>query len=130
MDSSDLKRLSETEAEVMRTIWSLAGSVTVTQILQIFAETKNWKTSTLSTILARLQHKGFLSKTLVGNINYYTPTLLEEEYKKRETKSFLTAIHNGSVKSFFAALAEDEEMAAAEISEIRQWFGEKAGDKI
>jgi len=40
---------------------------------------------------------------------------------------FLTEVHNGSVKSFIAALADGTGMSEEEIAEIHRWFREKAG---
>lgn len=117
-------RLSETEMEVMQTIWDLKGPVTVQQVLDIFARTRGWKTSTLSTILSRLITKGFLTKSIKGKANHYTPTLLENEYKNYETQKFVSSVHGGSIRSFVAALANTTEMSSDEIAELRKWFQE------
>jgi len=121
-------RLSETEMEVMQTIWELATPVTVAQLLSIFKEDKGWKTSTLSTILARLIEKGFLSKEMKGKVNYYDITLTLQEYQKHETQNLLTNLYSGNVKTFVAALVDDETVTQDDIEDLKQWFQDKAGD--
>ena len=128
-DVNKLGRLSQTEMEIIRTIWGLTAPVTVQQVLNILAESRKWKTSTLSTLLSRLIKKGFLTKEMKGNINLYTPTLSEDEFKKHETRMFMSTIHNGSYKSFIAALVNDVRMDSDELAELREWFQEKIGDK-
>ena len=128
MQHNELGKISESEMEVMRVIWELAAPVTVSRVLEIFSARRGWKTSTLSTIMDRLIEKGYLTKTLHGKTNIYTPILTEETYKEHQTSAFLSAVHGGSVKSFIAALADSGNLRAEEIEEIRVWFSEKKGD--
>jgi len=123
-----LGRLSETEMEVMEVIWGVAASVTVAQLLDIF-ESKGWKTSTLSTILKRLIEKGYLTKSMIGKVNYYDPVLTLDEYKKHETQSFLSRLYNGKVKNFIASLVDDDELSRDDIAELKEWFARKEGKK-
>ncbi|KOP64682.1 CopY family transcriptional regulator [Bacillus sp. FJAT-18019] len=122
----NLGRLSETEMEIMEVIWELETTVTVNRLMEIF-QSKDWKTSTLSTILKRLIEKGFLTKSMTGKTNYYTPTLTLSEYKKYETQSFLSRLYNGKAKNFIAALVEDDELNQDDIAELKEWFARKDG---
>lgn len=122
----NLGRLSETEMEIMEVVWELETSVTVNRLMDIF-KAKDWKTSTLSTILKRLIEKGFLTKSMNGKTNYYTPTLTLTEYKKYETQSFLSRLYNGKAKNFIAALVEDDELNQDDIAELKEWFARKDG---
>lgn len=125
---NNLGRLSETEMELMEVIWKEKAPVTVARLLELFDE-KEWKTSTVSTMLKRLIEKGFLIKKLDGKVNYYTPTLTLDQYKKAETKTFLNRLYNGKVKNFIAALVDDEELTQQDIAELKEWFGRKKGEK-
>ena len=120
-------RLSEMELEVMREVWGMADPITVARMLEIFSARRDWKTSTLSTIMDRLIEKGYLTKTMHGKANIYKPVMTETAYKERKTRDFLKEVHNGSAKSFIAALADGAGMSAEEIAEIHRWFREKAG---
>ncbi|MFL1675664.1 BlaI/MecI/CopY family transcriptional regulator [Paenibacillus dendritiformis] len=124
----NLGRLSETEMEVMEVIWGLETSATVNQIMEIF-KNKDWKTSTLSTILKRLIEKGFLTKSMSGKVNYYNPALTLSEYKKYETQSFISRLYNGKVKNFIATLVDDDELSHEDLAELKDWFARKDGRK-
>jgi len=121
-------RLSETEMQVMQTIWELATPVTVAQLLDIFNESKRWKTSTLSTILARLIEKGFLTKKMKGKVNFYDISVTLENYQKYEIQNLLTNSFGGNIKTFVAALVDDNSVTQEDIDDIKQWFQDKAGD--
>lgn len=123
----NLGKLSETEMELMEVIWQEEEPVTVSRLLEVF-ENKDWKTSTVSTLLKRLIEKGYLTKTLDGKVNYYHTTMSLEQYRKLETQSFLNRLYNGKVKNFIAALVDDDEYSQKDIAELREWFKQKKGD--
>jgi len=121
-------RLSETEMEIMQTIWELATPVTVAQLLDLFSESKGWKTSTLSTILARLIEKGFLTKEMKGKVNFYNTSVTLENYQKHEAQSMLSNLYGGNIKTFVAALVDDNSVTKDDINDLKQWFQGKVGD--
>lgn len=127
MNEKKIGKLSETELDVMKSVWELAAPITVSRLLEVFEESKGWKISTLSTLLARLIEKGFLTKRLDGKVNIYSPLLSLEEYRNYETRTFMKKVHGGSIKSFIAAFADDENITLEEISELKHLLDEKGG---
>ena len=120
-----LLRLSDAEMDVMQAVWGLANPVTVAQLLSIFEAEKQWKTSTLSTLLARLIEKGFLRKEMQGKVNYYHQVVTYPMYQKNETKSLLANVFKGNVKNLMAALVEDE-LSAADFDELQEWLRQRS----
>ncbi|MCL2405746.1 MAG: BlaI/MecI/CopY family transcriptional regulator [Defluviitaleaceae bacterium] len=123
-----LGRLSETEMEVMQVVWEQATPITVAKLLDLFAEKKGWKTSTLSTILSRLIQKGFLTKTMKAGVNYYNTDVTLYDYQKSETRSLLTNLYGGNVKNYVAALVDNEGITNKDIEDLKHWFKTITGD--
>ena len=123
------KKLSEAEAEVMEAVWDFGRPVLVAELLRRFAPEKGWKTSTLSTLLARLMDKGFVTKSLAGKANYYTPLLTREEYKRSATRTFLETVHGGSLASFVASLSGGAQLSEEELAELRAWALRAGGER-
>ena len=48
--------------------------------------------------------------------------MLEEEYKKQQTKNFISKLYNGSVKNLVASLFENEQISDEELLEIKKMF--------
>ena len=117
-----LGRLSDVEMEVMQVIWGLATPVTVAQLLKIFEDKKGWKTSTISTMLERIISKGFLRKEMKGKANYYSIVATLTDYQRQEGRNIISSLYGGSVKNFVAALVEDDNITAADVEELREWF--------
>jgi len=123
-----LGRLSDVEMELMQTIWGLATPVTVSQLLDIFEDSKGWKNSTMSTMLERIIAKGFLRKEMKGKVNYYCIVASLQDYQKQEGRSIIASLYGGSVKNFMAALAESGSMTDSDVKELQEWFANSIGN--
>jgi len=120
-----LVKISEAEREVMQIIWASGNPMTSAEILELMPPEREVKITTLLTFLTRLNEKGLLSYERKGKKNYYIPLITEKEYKKFESKSFLSNIHGGSIKSFIAALCDDGEISREEIEELKRWLSQR-----
>lgn len=117
-----LVKISEAEKEVMQIIWAAGSPITSNEILDMLPPERELKITTVLTFLTRLTEKGLLTSMKRGKKNYYVPLVTENEYKSYESKSFLAAIHGGSIKSFIAALCDDDEISHEEIEELKRWL--------
>jgi len=118
------QRISDSEMEIMKIIWEKGAPITTAEIHKKLPEGKSWAASTVLTFLARLSNKGIITSKKKGIANIITANMTEKEYLASETKNFLKQVHNGSPKSFFAALIEDDGLSRAEVDELKAWFKE------
>ena len=119
--------LGESELEIMKILWH-AGQAVNTQYINHAAAKKNWKRTTISTYLARLVEKGAIVCEKQGNQYFYQAILLEEEYRKGQTKHLIQSLYAGSVKDFAVALFREETLSKEEIAQLRAIFDEKEGE--
>lgn len=115
-----LPHISEAEMEVLRALWDGGDWMSVGDVCAK-TEQSGWKYKTVATFLLRLNDKGILESRKEGKTNYYRPLLTEEEYKRRETASFLEEVHGGSMKSLLAALYGRKADKQA-LDELEQWI--------
>ncbi|MCM3716665.1 BlaI/MecI/CopY family transcriptional regulator [Halalkalibacter oceani] len=121
-----IKKLSDTEMELMEVIWACDPPVTSSELLRIFLKRdKTWKAQTISTFLSRLVDKGLLKATRIGRTNHYAPCLSQKAYKLWETENVLDALYEGSVKNMISALYDGDKLSDEDISELKQWFSGK-----
>lgn len=112
-----IKKLPETELEIMLALWEADKSVQRNYFNTRFSE-KGWSDSTILTMLARLQEKGFITSEKSGNKNIYTAVISKDEYLKVENSSFLSRLHKGSIKHFIASLADNDGLTSDDIDEL------------
>lgn len=112
-----IKKLPETELEIMLCLWDAGKSVQRNYFNAQMPE-KGWSDSTILTLLSRLQEKGFIASEKSGNKNIYTAIISKDEYMQIENNSFLSKLHKGSVKHFVASLADSDNLIPQDIDEL------------
>lgn len=119
----EIKRLPESELEIMQIIWKKSAPVSRVDIEQALQETHPLAPTTILTLLTRLCEKGFLSLKKEGRSNLYEPLIAEKEYLATESRSFLDRVFHGSVASFATALC-DSGVTKEELEELRRLLEE------
>lgn len=76
------KFLGALEAQVMERVWS-RGRVTVRDVVDDLASTKQLAYTTVMTIMSRLHQKGLLRRAREGKTYVYAPALSREEFRAR-----------------------------------------------
>ena len=116
------KRLPESEAEIMLTVWRLGGSVTSDEILTHME--KSWGKTTLLNLLTRLVGRGFLKVEKEGRLNVYTPLVEKEDYLRQESGDFLRRYHAGSLTTLVAALYSGNSVTREDLLELQKFIDE------
>ncbi len=111
-----MKRLPDTELEVMKALWS-TGPDTPRALLEDRLAPFCWAANTINTYLARLADKGFVAVRRAGRSNLYTPLVGQEEYLAFDSRAVLDRLY-GSPRNFVAALAR-EGMRRGELEELQ-----------
>ena len=118
-----MKRLPDTELEVMKALWD-SGPDTPRAALERALAPHGWAANTINTYLTRLADKGFLSARRLGRSNRYTPLVSREEYQRQEGKTILGKLYKGSLKRFAAALHDGGALDQSEVEELRAYLEE------
>lgn len=114
----ELPKISDSEWEIMKIIWQ-NDSITSTKIINELQEKTNWKASTIKTLINRLLNKEAISFTKKGKEYYYFSIVSEEECIKKESKSFLSKVFNGSLNSMVVNFVKSQKLTKTEIDELK-----------
>ena len=98
-----MKRLPDTELEVMKALWN-AGESTSRTVLETALEPFGWVSNTVNTYLTRLEKKGFVSVERDRRGNHYSALVSQEDYQAFDSQTVL-AQRYGTPRNFVAALA-------------------------
>ena len=113
-----MQKISEAEMEIMNIIWNYDSGMKSKDIMEVIPN-KQWKITTVLTLISRLIDKGFLKAEKNGRGKIYSSVISEKEYKKMCSKNFLNEFYEGSAKNFFAALFEDNEISEKDLEELK-----------
>jgi predicted transcriptional regulator len=119
-----IKRLPDSELEIMMIIWEAGQQVSSTYIIEKLKGEKDWVHTTVLNFLSRLVDRGFLETSKQGRFNYYNPIISEKDYLQKESKTFLEKMHKNSLKSLVAALYDGEAISKEDLEELSNFVDE------
>lgn len=118
-----IKRIPDSEFEIMEIVWGLDKPVTSSDIMTRISKTK-CKAPTIISYLNRLEEKGFLKSEKQGKERFYQAIVQRDEYLKFETKNFFKKYHNNSIFSFMNALIQSKSISPQELKDLKQKLNE------
>lgn len=120
-----MKRLPDSELEIMMIIWDLNKPVTRFEIEERMDADRKLSPTTILSFLSRLQEKGFLDVQKSGKNNVYIALVDKESYLQAESRSILKRIYQNSAKNFIAALYDGNSLSDEELKELEDYISEK-----
>ena len=120
----EVPRISETEWEVMRVLWTHAPCSAL-KVFQILSRTDpSWHPKTVKTFLTRLMNKGALGFEKQGRAYLYRPLVSEQECVAVASESFLDRVFGVSLKPMLAHFVEHKKLSPKEIKELKKLLEE------
>lgn len=120
-----IKRLPDSEFEVMKIIWNSEPPITTLQIMEKLDSSKVWKPQTVLTMLLRLIEKGFLKSERVGRERNYTLLIQEQEYMQIEANNFMGRYRGNSVGNLIKTLYDGQNLSQDDLQELKNWLAER-----
>ena len=99
-----LRKLPESELEVMQALWACNVPATRAKMEQILKDTHPIAQTTLLTLLSRLADKGFVRIEKGERAAKYYPLVDKEAYLAQQSKHFVEKLCGGSISLFASAL--------------------------
>jgi predicted transcriptional regulator len=111
-------RLSKSEEQLMELIWK-HGKVFMKDLLESYPEPKP-ATTTIATLLKRMQDKGFVAFTLYGNSRQYYPLVDKAAYFSRHVKGIIKSYFDDSPMQFASFFTRSTNLTTSELEELRR----------
>lgn len=120
----NLPKISDSEWEVMKIIWS-KEEATANEIIDNLKGKQEWKNTTIKSLINRLLNKEAIGFRKNGKEYFYYPLISEEECIKEESQSFLKKVFNGSLNEMVLNLVKSEKLTQEDINELRDILNNK-----
>ena len=114
------EKKTKAEMEVMNVLWDARHALTVSEIVEGYAEPRPAYT-TVATFLKILEAKGYVEhkrKEATGRTFYFSPMLSREKYIAHVVNNVKDTLFGSSAKSFCSFLIQNEELTDDELREI------------
>ena len=120
-----LKKLPDTEFDIMKVVWANTPPITTNIIMQQLGNKRKWRAQTIVSFMLRLVERGFLSTEKNGKERTYFPLVSKEDYLKFETSNFMKLFHDGSFLNLANTLYDDKALTDKDIDELLNWAKER-----
>lgn len=119
------KKLTPIEEKVMMVIWDSDEKPHLSEIVKEINErySKDWKPQTISTYLAHLVRKGYLSFERKGKVFLYTPLVDKKTFCKQQIKNMYEYYGNYSFVDFFRIFQDTGLVTDKDVAEMKNMLG-------
>lgn len=123
-----MKKLPDTEFDVMKVVWDNTPPVTTTVIMEQLGNERGWPVPALITMLSRLNEKGFIYSEKKGKMRYYYPLIKKADYIEFITKDFMERYHNGVFTSFYSTYYDIRMVSDENLNAFVNWVRQHRGE--
>jgi BlaI family transcriptional regulator, penicillinase repressor len=110
--------LSKAEKQLMEIIWK-KEKVFMKDILEAYPEPKP-ATTTIATLLKRIQDKEFVAYRLFGNSRQYYPLVKKKDYFSKHVKGIIKNYFEDSPLDFASFFTTSTNLSASELEKLRE----------
>lgn len=119
--------LSKAEEQVMEYLWS-TEKIFFKDLLEKFPEPKP-ATTTVATLLKRMQDKGFVGYTLHGNSRQYYPLIKKEQYFSKHVNTMIKSFFNDSAMQFASFFTTATDLSKEELEDLKKLIDQQLKKK-
>ena len=109
--------LTNSEWYVLDCLWE-HSPLTVMELVERLSQKVGWAKSTTITTLRRMEEKGLVHCEVTGRTRHYRPSVERRQAVRRETRSFLDKVYQGSVGLMVSAMAQEKTLSQEEIDAL------------
>lgn len=118
MAKRELPPPSEAQLEIINIVWD-RREVTVGEVWNVLTQRRPVSRNTVSTVISRLEEKGWLRHRIRKGVYLYSATRPREKVLPRLVGRLVDSAFQGSAQGLVFALLEGGRLSAAEVERIR-----------
>lgn len=111
-------QLSKTEEQIMELIWN-KEKVFLKELIDSFQDPKPAST-TVATLLKRMQDKGFVGYTVFGNSRQYYPLVKKTDYFSKHVNGIIKNYFGDSALQFASFFTTTSNLTASELEDLKK----------
>lgn len=118
-------QLTPKEEELMQFLWE-HGPISISKLVELYPDPRP-HVNTISTVMRRLETKGFVGHHDMSGTFHYFAKVEKEYFRNRSFGSFIKNYFGGSYFGAVSALVADEKISRSELEELLRLV-EKKGE--
>ena len=110
--------LPKSEEQLMHILWDKKKAF-MKEIMEAYPEPKPAST-TVATLLKRMQDKGVVDHKQFGNVREYYPVLKKEDYFSNQMTGMIKSFFNDSVGQFASYFTSEKNLTDEQLQELQE----------
>lgn len=111
-------QLTDLQLDIVRVLWS-EGEATVAEVRDRLPEGRNLATTTVATVLSRLEKQNVVTRRLDGRQYVYRPTVTEREVRRSMVADLVGGLFEGDPAALVNHLVSDAELEDCVLERVR-----------
>jgi len=111
-------QLSKSEEQVMQFLWKRKKAF-MKDLLEDYKEPKP-ATTTVATLLKRMNDKGFIAYTLFGKSREYYPLVKKTDYFSKHVNGLIKNFFNDSASQFASFFTKETDLSTGELEDLKK----------
>lgn len=116
-------QLTPKEEELMQLLWE-HGPIAISKLVELYPEPRP-HFNTVSTVVRRLEAKGFVGHENASGTFHYFAKVAKEYFRNRSFGNFIKNYFGGSYYSAVSALVSEEKISADELKDLLKIIEQK-----
>lgn len=117
------EQLTNKEEELMQLLWE-HGPIQISKLVELYPDPKP-HFNTVSTVVRRLEAKGFVDHNKVGSSFQYYAKVDKEYFRSRSFGDFIRNYFGGSYYGAVSSLVEEDKISVDELKELLRLVEQK-----
>lgn len=111
-----MEKLTNKEEEIMQVLWKLKKAFVKEVVTELPKPKPHY--NTVSTVIRKMEEKGFVNHEAFGNTHRYFPAISIEDYRKGYFSNAINNYFENSYKNVVSFFANEEKISVDELKEI------------
>ena len=116
------QRLPESELDIMLVLWNNTPPMPRPAPAPAPPPPPKLASTTILSLLTRLENKNFEEVTKQGKMNLYTPMVSQSDYQAHESQSVLEKLYGNSLKKFVTSLYHGKKISSEEVQDLSEFL--------
>lgn len=118
-----MQQLSKSEEQVMQYLWKRKKAF-MKDLLEDFPTPKP-ATTTVATLLKRMNDKGFIAYNLFGKSREYYPLVKKTDYFSKHVNGLIKNFFNDSASQFASFFTKETDLSTSELEDLKKLIDEQ-----
>lgn len=116
-------QLSNAEEQLMQILWSRKKAV-MKDLIAGYPDPKP-ATTTVATLLKRMQDKGFVDYEKTGRSREYYPLVKKKDYFSKQMNGMIKSFFNNSAAQFASFFTQETDLSQKELEDLKKLIDER-----